>query len=71
MQTVEFLEYIVRLAQMRFKNEAGLSFGDKLAKTLEILFMINGSEIQIPQTQHDVSSASDYETDDWIVSTSK
>ena len=48
MQSVEFLDFLVRLAYLRFRSEAGLSFSDKLAKTLEILFMLVGQDITLP-----------------------
>ena len=41
---VEFLDFIVRLAHMRFKDLQGMPFIDKLEKTLDILFRVIGAK---------------------------
>jgi len=64
MKIVEFLDFIVRLAAMRFKNEKGFSFQDKVEKVLDILFDIIGAERQNQEFEIEISSESDYESDE-------
>jgi uncharacterized membrane protein (UPF0127 family) len=40
LKIVEFCDLLVRLADTRFKSEAGLNFQDKVEKTLDILFKL-------------------------------
>ena len=44
LKIVEFCDLIVRLADTRFKSEAGLNFQDKVEKTLDILFKLIDAE---------------------------
>ena len=64
MQFVEFCELLVRLAHMRFRAEAGLPFPDKLTRTLEIPFTLTGAEVTSLEPEKEISSASDYASDE-------
>ena len=64
MQFVEFCELLVRLAHMRFRSEAGLPFPDKLTRTFEILFTLTGAEVTSLEPEKEISSASDYASDE-------
>lgn len=59
----EFYEFLVRLAHLRFSNESGVSFPDKVAKTLDMAFKLTGDQVETCEIEGLVSSESDYESD--------
>ena len=57
---------MVRLAHQRFAAETGqsMAFPDKVARTLEILFRAIGRELKSDKFEVEVSSESDYDSDE-------
>ena len=65
LKLVEFRDFLVRLADTRFKSEAGLGFLDKVELTLTALFKLIGCELAHGNHGIEVSSESDYDSDEW------
>lgn len=63
LKPVEFYDFFVRLAHMRFKNEQ-IPFMDKMEKTMDILFKIIGATRVASSYESEVSSESDYASSD-------
>ena len=64
LKLVEFRDFLVRLADTRFKSEAGLGFLDKVELTLTALFKLIGCELAHGNHGIEVSSESDYDSDE-------
>ena len=52
------------MAAIRFKSESHLPITDKTERMLDLLFKLTGAKRQAAVNELDVSSESDYETDD-------
>jgi len=61
----EFLEFMVRIAHMRFQSEVGTSPEEKVERTLSMLFKPIGQQLAATQKSAiEISSESDYDSDE-------
>lgn len=64
MKPVEFCDFLARLAAMKFSETRGMPSLDKLEATLDILFKLLGKKRVSQGFDIEVSSESDYQTDE-------
>ena len=61
----EFLEFIIRIAHMKFQSEVGSSAEEKVERTLSMLFKPIGQLLAATQKSAiEISSESDYDSDE-------
>ena len=64
MELVEFFDFICRCAYFKYKEEAHLRFLEKVEKVLDLLFKRFDCKRKKPDFEIEVSSESDYSSDD-------
>lgn len=64
MNITELMDFICRCAYFKYKDQAGVQFVEKVEKVLDVLFKQIEVRREKPNFEVEVSSDSDYQSDD-------